>query len=48
MRSVGVTAHMVIGAQKVPFKAHAWTEVNGAAINERKEVKSIYGVWERC
>jgi hypothetical protein len=48
LRTLGVSAHMVIGAQKVPFKAHAWTEVNGRAINERRDVQSIYGVWERC
>lgn len=48
LRSLGVSAHMVMGAQKVPFKAHAWTEVDGRAINERKDVQSIYGVWERC
>jgi hypothetical protein len=48
LRSSGVPAHMVMGAQKLPFKAHAWTEVNGRAINERRDVKSVYGVWERC
>jgi hypothetical protein len=48
LRSLGVSAHMVMGARKVPFKAHAWTEVNGRAINERRDVQSIYGVWERC
>jgi len=48
LRSWGVPAQMVMGAQKVPFKAHAWTEVDGRAINERREVQKIYGVWERC
>jgi len=48
LRSYGVSAQMVIGAQKLPFKAHAWTEVNGHAINERRDVQSVYGVWERC
>jgi hypothetical protein len=48
LRSCGVPAQMVMGAQKLPFKAHAWTEVNGHAINERKDVQKIYGVWERC
>ncbi len=47
-RSCGVAAQMVMGAQKVPFKAHAWTEVNGQPINERKDVQSIYALWERC
>jgi hypothetical protein len=48
LRSCGVPAHMVMGAQKLPFKAHAWTEVNGRAINERRDVQKVYGVWERC
>ncbi len=48
LRSLGVTAQMVIGAQKLPFKAHAWTEVDGHAINERRNVHRIYGVLERC
>lgn len=48
LRSCGVPAEMVIGAQKLPFKAHAWVEVNGRAVNERTDVQTIYGVWERC
>lgn len=48
LRSCGVPAQMVIGAQKLPFKAHAWTEVSGRAINERRDVQAIYLVWERC
>jgi hypothetical protein len=48
MRNCGVPAQMVLGAQSVPFKAHAWTEVGGRAVNERRDVRRIYGVWERC
>ncbi len=48
LRLHGVPAVMVMGAQKVPFKAHAWTEVAGLPINERRDVQRIYGVWERC
>lgn len=48
LRSCGVQTQMVMGAQKFPFKAHAWTEVDGRAINERRDVQSIYMVWERC
>lgn len=48
LRSLGVSAEMVMGAQKVPFKAHAWTEINGRAINEPRDVQKIYGIWERC
>jgi Transglutaminase-like superfamily len=48
LRSHGVPAVMVMGAQTVPFKAHAWAEVNGQAVNERRDVQRIYSVWERC
>jgi hypothetical protein len=48
LRTCGVSAEMVMGAQTLPFKAHAWTEVNGRAINERRDVQKIYGAWDRC
>lgn len=48
LRSYGIEARMVLGAQKFPFKAHAWTEVNGCAINERRDVRKIYLIWEQC
>jgi hypothetical protein len=48
LRKQGIAAHMVLGAQKLPFKAHAWVEVNGQAINERSNVQATYAVWDRC
>lgn len=48
LRKQGVPAQMVLGAQKLPFKAHAWVEVNGRIINERSNVQATYGVWDRC
>jgi len=48
LRRHGVAAHMVLGAQKLPFKAHAWVEVDGNAINERSNVQATYAVWDRC
>src|SRR5258708_36049135 len=48
LRSCGVPAKMVMGAQILPVRAHAWTEVDGKAINERRDVQRIYAVWERC
>ncbi|HET6843556.1 MAG TPA: lasso peptide biosynthesis B2 protein [Candidatus Angelobacter sp.] len=47
-RSCGIAAQMVIGVQKIPLKAHAWTEINERPINERKDVRSIYLLWDRC
>ena len=48
LRKHGVNALMVLGAQKLPFKAHAWVEVGGKAINERANVQATYAVWDRC
>jgi hypothetical protein len=46
LRHYGIPAQMVMGSQKIPFKAHAWAEVEGKAINERRDV-SIFTVWDR-
>ena len=48
LRKSGVRASMVLGAQKLPFKAHAWVEVEGRVINERSNVQGIYAVLDRC
>ena len=48
LRKEGILAHMVLGAQKFPFKAHAWVEVGGRAVNERSNVQATYAVWDRC
>jgi Transglutaminase-like superfamily len=48
LRKHGVPAHIVLGAQKLPFKAHAWVEVEGQATNERSNVQATYTVWDRC
>jgi hypothetical protein len=48
LRNQGVQADLVLGAQQFPFQAHAWVEVDGQAVNERSNVQSRYGSWERC
>jgi len=48
LRAYGVPAQMVFGAQDIPFKAHAWVEVNGRPVNERTDVQSNFEVFERC
>jgi hypothetical protein len=48
LRKYGIPGEMVLGAQKLPFKAHAWVEIQGRAINERSDVQNIYTVWDRC
>ena len=48
LKKYGVPAQMVIGAQQVPFKAHAWVEVSGRVVNDKPYMPEIYGVLDRC
>jgi len=48
LRKHGIPAEMVLGAQKLPFKAHAWVEVDGNVVNERSNVQATYAIWDRC
>ncbi len=44
----GVAAQMVIGAQQMPFKAHAWVEVGGRVVNDKPYTPEMYSVLDRC
>jgi Transglutaminase-like superfamily len=48
LRRHGWVAEMVIGVQMVPFKSHAWCEVNGLVVNDKPYMTEIYTVLERC
>jgi hypothetical protein len=48
LKSHGISAQMVIGAQQMPFKAHAWVEVDGRVVNDKSYVSQIYAVMNRC
>jgi hypothetical protein len=48
LKSHGVLAQMVIGAQQLPFKSHAWVEVNGRVVNDKSYVTEMYAVLDRC
>jgi hypothetical protein len=48
LRRRGLPAKMVIGAQKLPFKAHAWVEVEGEIINDRLASREKFLVLEVC
>jgi hypothetical protein len=39
---------MVIGAQQMPFKAHAWVEVSGQVVNDQPYTREMYAVLDRC
>ena len=48
LRRHGWSADMVIGAQILPFKSHAWCEVDGLVVNDKPYMRDIYEVLERC
>lgn len=48
LRRHGWSAEMVIGAQIVPFKSHAWCEINGEVVNDKPYIREIFAVLDRC
>lgn len=48
LRDCGIPARMVIGVQQIPFKAHAWVEVNGRVVNDKPYMREIYRPLETC
>ena len=48
MRDRGIPAELILGSQLVPFRAHAWVEVEGQVVNDKPYVREIYAVLDRC
>ena len=48
LKRYGVPAELVIGAQRMPFKAHAWVEVGGRVVNDKPYTPEMYAVLDRC
>ena len=48
LRSSGVPAQMCIGVQQMPFKAHAWVEVNGRIVNDKIFMRELYAEIDKC
>lgn len=48
LRRYGVSAQLVIGVQQLPFKAHAWVEVDGSVVNDRPYTREMYAILDRC
>jgi hypothetical protein len=48
LRGYGIRAELVIGTQQMPFKAHAWVEVNGRVVNDKPYTPEMYAVLDRC
>jgi Transglutaminase-like superfamily len=48
LKQFGASAQLVIGAQQIPFKAHAWVEIDGRVVNDNSYVREMYAVLDRC
>jgi len=48
LKKYGVPAQLVFGAQQMPFKAHAWVEVDGRVVNDKPYTSEMYAVLDRC
>jgi hypothetical protein len=48
LRLRGIPAELVIGVRKIPFSAHAWTEVEGEVVNDPAGLRSMYAEMSRC
>ena len=48
LKRYGVPAELVIGAQHMPFRAHAWVEAQGQVVNDKSYTKEMYAVLDRC
>ena len=47
LKRYGIHAEMIIGAQQMPVKAHAWVEVDGRVVNDKPYMRKIYAVLDR-
>ena len=49
LRDTGVPAEMVIACRRIPFKGHAWVEVQGKVVNDSSRVQVVCNtVLSRC
>jgi hypothetical protein len=48
LKGFGVPAQLVIGAQQMPFRAHAWVEIDKRVVNDKPYTPELYPVLDRC
>lgn len=48
LKANGIAAAMIIGGQQMPFKAHAWVEVDGRVVNDKPYMREMYAVLDQC
>jgi len=46
LKQYGVANEMVIGVQQLPFRSHAWVEVNGQVVSDKPYMREMYSVLE--
>src|SRR6266511_4347414 len=47
LRRAGVPARLVIGCQRLPFRSHAWVEVDGRIVVGKTDRSAFYDVLDR-
>ena len=47
LRRCGWKSEMIVGAQLLPFRSHAWVEVDGRVVNDKPYVNEIYRTLDR-
>jgi Transglutaminase-like superfamily len=48
LRRYGRDANMITGAQILPFRSHAWVEIQGSVVNDKPYMRDIYQVLDQC
>jgi hypothetical protein len=48
LRRAGISAELVVGTQQMPFRAHAWVEVQGRVVNDKSYTREVYAVLDKC
>ena len=47
LRRNGEKAELVIGAQLIPFRSHAWVEIKGQVVNDKPYLPQVFQVLDR-
>jgi hypothetical protein len=47
LRAHGIHCRLTIGVQQMPFKAHAWVEVDDRVVNDKPYMREIYAILEQ-
>jgi hypothetical protein len=48
LRDCGMPASLVLGAQRLPFRGHAWVELGGEVVNDNRSALEKYDILDRC